>query len=153
MQIMKRPLLPIFLTMALVGCSPKTHQVAQVSSPDKSKVATVYEEEALPLVGTSSFVYVTPSSRPLDEQADLVFRGDDMSGRNFGPLNIGWSDATHLHVGYCSGRTEIYRNYWFDRKADRPDQTEIVVSLDLEPEGKWPASRPLNTRGGSPPCN
>ena len=152
-QTIKCPLLAIFLTMALVGCGPKVHQVAQVFSPDKSKVATVYEEEALPLVGTSSFVYVTATSRPLNKLADLVFQGDDMSGRNFGPLNVGWSDATHLHIGYCSGRTEVYRNYWFDRKADRPDQTEIVVSLELEPEGKWPANRSVNTQGGSPPCN
>jgi hypothetical protein len=141
------------LALAAGGCSPKVHLVAQSISADKSKVATVYEEEALPLVGTSSFVYITPANRPLDKTADLVFRGDDMNGRNFGPLNLSWSDATHLHIGYCGGRTEIYRNYWLDRKADRPDLTEIVVSLDLEPPGHWPANRPMNTTGGPPPCN
>ncbi len=141
------------LSLALCACSPKVHVVSQASSPDRSKVATVYEEEALPLVGTSSFVYVTPANRKLDKTADLVFRGDDMNGRNFGPLDLLWSDASRLHIGYCSGRTEIYRNYWFDRKADRPDLTEIVVALDLEPPGQWPAYRPLNTRGGPPPCN
>jgi hypothetical protein len=150
--IIHRPLLCI-LALAVSGCSPKVHLVAESKSPDNRKIARVYEEEALPLVGTSSFVYVTPLNRAQDENTDLVFRGDDMNGRNFGPLNISWSDATHLHVGYCSGNTETFRNNWFDHKAERPDLTEIVVALDLEPPGQWPASRPVNTRGGDPPCN
>jgi hypothetical protein len=152
LSIIHRPILCV-LALVVSGCSPKVHLVAQSKSPDNSKIARVYEEESLPLVGTSSFVYVTPLNRAQDEKADLVFQGDDMNGRNFGPLNISWSDATHLHVGYCSGRTEIYRNYWFDRKAERADLTEIVVALDLEALGHWPASRPLNTRSGDPPCN
>ncbi|HEY1631067.1 MAG TPA: hypothetical protein VGF56_07110 [Rhizomicrobium sp.] len=140
------------LILLIAGCSrPATHVVAQAVSPDRSKIAVVYAEDPLPLVGASSFVYIHPAARPVDRDVDLVFQGDDMDGRNFGPVNIQWSDNDHLDIAYCDGRTETYRNYWFDRRAKQP--AELVVALDFEPRGEWPPATPPQRRAGSPPCN
>ncbi len=136
--------------MANGGCKPSVHMVSQAVSPDKSKVAFVYEEEARPLVETYTFVYIKPVGRPLDERNDLVFRGGDMNGRAFGPVNIQWSDDGLLHIGYCSGRTEIFRNAWADVRAALP--VELAVELDLESQGAWPVTTPPDRRAGPPPC-
>jgi hypothetical protein len=137
-------------SIGLGGCDPKVHVVAQAASPDKTKIAMVYEEEAVPLVETWTYVYIKPVGRDLDKRRDLVFSGGDMNGRKFGPVNVEWAGNNFLHVGYCSGWTETFRNYWMDGKAQLPQKME--VQLDLEVSGKWPDSTPSDRRAGTPPC-
>lgn len=144
--------LPLLIATVFWVTKPlPVHLAAQAISPDRSKIALVYEEEIRPLVQTYTFVYIKPVDRPLDKRTDLVFRGSDMSGRGFGPVNVGWPSNDDLSVGYCSGRTEIFRNVWADLHAALP--IELTVQLDQETPGTWPSSTPLNKQAGPPPCD
>ena len=94
--------------MLIAGCHVPVHEVARAESPDRSMVALVYQEEPRGLIETDTFVYIKPSSRKLNNHNDLVFRGGDMDGRAFGPVNVQWAGANSLIVGYCTGRTQIF---------------------------------------------
>lgn len=141
----------ILSTFSLVGCGrPARHVVAQATSPDGTLVAIVKQEEPTPLVSMDSLIFIKPVSRDLDENSDLVFRGGDMNGRRYGPLNIRWQDNDHLWIGYCTGRTAIYRNTWLDGHSATPK--ELRISLDKEAEGHWPVGGPPKGSAGPPPC-
>lgn len=127
------------------------HVRAKTLSPDRTKIAYLLEEEPAALVSMDSVVLIVPADRRLDKENDLVFRGGDMNGRHFGPMNIRWERADLLRIGYCSGRTSIFRNLWWDDHVKQPDDTEII--LEREPSGEWPTSVPLNRRAGPPPCS
>ena len=126
------------------------HERARLLSPDGQKIAYVLEEEPVPLVSTETLVLIKPINREIDNSADLVFRGSDMNGRRFGPVNIRWLTDGSLWLGYCSGRTAVFRNYWLDSHADNP--TELEVVLEKEAIGQWPSSGPPNGQSGPPPC-
>lgn len=98
--------------LALQGCQPpKMHVLAKTLSPDRQKIAYVLEEDPFPLVSTDTLVLVKPVNRELDKEADLVFRGGDVNGRGFGPVNVRWLPDGSLWIGYCSGRISAYHNY------------------------------------------
>lgn len=126
------------------------HVQAKSLSPDHQKIAYVLEEDSLPLVSTDTVVLIKPVNRELDKKADLVFRGGDMNGRRFGPVNVRWLTDGSLLVGYCSGRTSVFHNYWSDVHA--ADPTELEVVLEKEAPGQWPPSGPPNGQSGPPPC-
>jgi hypothetical protein len=144
-------LLVQLIALPLVGaCGVPVHEVARAVSPDKSKIALVFQEEPRPLIQTDTFVYIKPLVRKLNKRSDLVFQGGDMSGRGFGPVNIQWKANRALVVAFCSGRTSIYRNLWGDWQI-KPDD-EVAVGLYVEPEGDWPSNIPSDRRAGPPPC-
>ena len=120
------------------------------ASPDGSKIAYVVTDEDEPLVSTGMYVFIKSKGRTLNYNSDLVFRGGDMNGRNFGPLDIGWASNGTLRIGYCDGRTEQFRNRWLDAGDVSHPETEIL--LVKEAPGVWPASRPTEARAGPPPC-
>lgn len=136
--------------LILQGCqAPAMHVRAKFLSPDHRKVAYVLEEKALPLVSTDTVVLIKPIDRPLDERADTVFRGGDVNGRHFGPVDTHWLQDGSLWVGYC-GRTSIFHNYWSDVHAKDPAELEVI--LEKEAPGRWPESGPPNGQSGPPPC-
>ena len=136
--------------LALAGCQAPPHTLAKATSPGGTKVAYLLEEDSVPLVSTGSTVEVSTVVRPPNHNADLVFRGDDMNGRGFGPVNIMWMSNELLSIGYCSGRISIFRNDWVDAQAQQSNPIEIV--LEREPPGQWPKTVPVNRRGPTPPC-
>jgi hypothetical protein len=137
--------------VVLSGCEQPMHVRAKTLSPARTKIAYLLEEEPAALVSMDSVVVIVPTSRRLDNDNDLVFRGGDMNGRHFGPLNIRWDRDDLLVIGYCSGRTSIFRNNWWNNHGKQPDDTEII--LEREPSGEWPASVPPDRRAGPPPCS
>jgi hypothetical protein len=146
------PALAFFAALLpLQGCHPPAmHVRAKSLSPDHQKLAIVLEEDPLPLVSTTTVVAIKPINREIDEKADTVFQGGDMNGRRFGSVNVGWLKNGSLWIGYCSGRTSIFHNYWSDVHADNPAEVEVV--LDKEAPGRWPQSGPPNGQSGPPPC-
>ncbi|MBP2275563.1 MULTISPECIES: hypothetical protein [Sphingomonas] len=135
----------------LSGCEQPMHVRAKTLSPDRTKIAYLLEEEPAALVPMDSVVVIVPTNRRLDNDNDLVFRGGDMNGRHFGPLNIRWNHDDLLVIGYCSGRTSIFKNNWWDNHGKQPDDTEIILERELS--GEWPASVPPDRRAGPPPCS
>ena len=136
--------------VALRACQAPWHVLSTSIAPDHRKIAYVMKADDMPLVGTDMVVAIKPADRDLDLNADVVFRGEDMDGRGFGPINIRWLPDGSLWVGYCSGRTSIYHNSWWDVRAKDPQ--EIAVVLEREPVGHWPANGPPNGQSGPPPC-
>lgn len=134
----------------LSGCEQPMHVRAKALSPDRTKIAYLLEEEPAALVSMDSLVLIVPTNRRLDTDNDLIFRGGDMNGRRFGPLNIRWERNDLLVIGYCSGKTSIFRNQWWENHGKQLDDTEII--LEREPTGEWPASVPPDRRAGPPPC-
>lgn len=143
-------LLGILGILALSGCRPAMHVRAKTFSPDRTKIAYVLEEEPLPLVSMNTVILVKPTNRSSVAKSDVVFRGGDMNGRHFGPVNIRWLQNDLLWIGYCSGRTSIFRNFWLDAQSDGPEEIEIL--LKKETPGRWPPSGAPNGQSGPPPC-
>jgi hypothetical protein len=81
----------------------------------------------------------------------LVFQGGDMNGRNNGAVDVIWTGTRNLAVGFCYGRTSVFRNWWANWSVNPQD--EIAVSLVQEAPGRWPANVPPARQAGPPPCN